>query len=291
MSWLLALVGIERTLAGAASSACSAARRGGAVLQAHEAAVQAGVAADEKGRQAAAQARIHDARDAAFRGDPERHQRRLQLIERHRHRLAVEVAAVHDAFLLDEDERVVAHGVQLDLDDGVGGGNRVEHRAEDLRDAAHRVGILPRGDGVAPDERAAVASAPRAVPRRARWPPCGRAACRAGSSASPCPPSASKSIAAAVCAASATRCAAATTQRRRAGVERGAVDQRQALAQLGDEGNEAERRAARRRPASPVRRARPRPRRAPPARSRQARPGRRWRRRRRSRARSGGRRR
>ena len=73
-------------------------------------------------------------------------QRDGQKVELEGQRLAVKIAAGDD--LVAEHQRIVGGGVQLDREDAPRLGQRVAHRAVDLRRAAQRVGILhaPAGD-------------------------------------------------------------------------------------------------------------------------------------------------
>src|SRR5215207_11163360 len=63
-------------------------------------------------------------------------------VERHRHRLAMEVTSAEQLSGVGEYERVIGGGVQLAADDAGAEIDRVEHRAVHLGHAAERVLIL-----------------------------------------------------------------------------------------------------------------------------------------------------
>src|SRR5690606_14928875 len=78
--------------------------------------------------------------DRAEFGDGDRHE-----VGHEGQRLAVEVAARYHLAAFGEDDRVVHHRTQLDLDHPAGVGDGVGGGAVDLGGAAQRVGVL---DGV-----------------------------------------------------------------------------------------------------------------------------------------------
>ena len=107
--------------------------------------------AGQERRQLFVQRGIHQAVDAALGDARQRRQRDRQEIQLERQRLAVEIAAGEN--LLAEHQRIVGGRVQLDREHAARLGQRVAHRAVDLRRAAQRVGVLhaPAGDVRLPD--------------------------------------------------------------------------------------------------------------------------------------------
>jgi len=102
------------------------------------------------------EARIEESSDAALGGDADLRDSGLHAIERHGDGLAVEVAAVHDALVVGQEERVVGDRVELRLDHSVRGRKLIHDGAEDLRDATERVRVLPGSRAAAAiDQRAA----------------------------------------------------------------------------------------------------------------------------------------
>jgi uracil-DNA glycosylase len=111
------------------------------VLRDHEAAVQAAVRREEGG-QAVRQIRVDEPFDPSL-GDArefgDRHRRR---VERERERLAVEVAVRDELALVDEHERIVGRGVELDADRVRRVVEEVARGAVHLRRTAQRVRVL-----------------------------------------------------------------------------------------------------------------------------------------------------
>ena len=112
-----------------------------------------------KGGKPFVERRIHHPLQAALGDARQSAERDGQEVERKCQRLAVEVAARDDGarnlraqrtlgsadlFLLREDQRIVDGGVHLDLEHLAAVRKRVAHRSVDLRDTAHRIGILHR---------------------------------------------------------------------------------------------------------------------------------------------------
>ena len=87
--------------------------RRGDVLRNHEAAVQTAVGG-EKGRQAAGKRRVDEALDSPLGDVRQLCDRQCKCVERERERLAVKVSVRDENSLVDEHERIVGRGVQLD---------------------------------------------------------------------------------------------------------------------------------------------------------------------------------
>ena len=187
--------------------------RGGGDLRHHEAGVHAGVAREER-RQPLVQVGMHEAVDAPLGDRREVRQRDREEVERHRHRLAVKVAAAQQLAVL-EHERIVGRRIELAADDAGGEVDRVEHGPVHLRHAAQRVRVLHarivRADATRGSRcRRAAREAARAD---AAWPSWPRASWMRASNATGVPSSASSDIAPATCAARQSRCASTTRER------------------------------------------------------------------------------
>ena len=133
-------------------------RRGGD-LRHHESGIQAG-AGSQKWRQAFVQRRVHQALQPALGNSRQRAERDGQEIQDESQRLAMEISAGDDVSFslrsfapldgrapvpdvaLHEHQRIVHRRVDFDLHHLAAVGQRVAHRAVDLRHAAQGVGIL-----------------------------------------------------------------------------------------------------------------------------------------------------
>ena len=113
----------------------------------HETGVQAAFL-DQEGRQFA-HLGIHQDRGAAFRDIANLAERHGDLIGSESNGFGVKVAARDDVAILDEDQRVVGHGVRLARQRGGGASQHIEDRAHDLGLAAQGVGVLDLGAVVA----------------------------------------------------------------------------------------------------------------------------------------------
>ena len=111
------------------------------ILADHVAGVDAAVGREERG-QAVTERGVYHALHAALGNVGEFGCRDGQIIHHERDRLAVEVAARNDAFVVQKQDRVVGDGVELGFEHLAHMRKRVAHRAMYLRNAAQRVGVL-----------------------------------------------------------------------------------------------------------------------------------------------------
>jgi len=150
-------------------------------LRDHEAGVEARLLGQE--RRQAAQVRVHEQGDPPLRHAAYLRDREREHVGGEADRLGVEVAPRQDLAGLGEDDRVVRHGVRLDLERRRRGAHQVEASAHDLGHAAQRIRILHpvlvamrRPDRAARHEPAArrghvrlAAMAARGVDARVEW--------------------------------------------------------------------------------------------------------------------------
>ena len=111
------------------------------VLGDHEARVEAALAGEER-RQPLRERRVDEPLDPPLGDVRELGDRHRERVEPERERLAVEVAVRDDQPLVDEHERVVGRGVELDRDRRLDVVEQIAARTVHLRRAAQRVGVL-----------------------------------------------------------------------------------------------------------------------------------------------------
>ena len=132
---------MESTDAGWQSTLFSETSDGGHVLRDHEAAVEAAVGREEGG-QAVGEVRVDEPLEAPLGDARELGGGHRERVERERERLPVEVAVRDEHLVVDEHERVVGGGVQLDGDGVLRVLEEVAAGAVHLRRAAERVRVL-----------------------------------------------------------------------------------------------------------------------------------------------------
>ena len=117
---------------------------GGGVLDDHKAGIDAALGGEEAG-QAVRKGGVDHALGAALGNTGDLAAGDAQKIKGQRHGLAVEIAAGDHRLVLQEQQRVVGDGVQLDLHTAADKLQAVPDGAVDLGDAAQGVGILHPG--------------------------------------------------------------------------------------------------------------------------------------------------
>ncbi len=110
-------------------------------LRDHQAGVEAGLRRQER-RQVVAERRVDHQGDAALRDGADLGQRERDLVGGEGDRLGVEIAARDDPALVDENERIVGHGVGLHFERAAGKMKKVHRGADDLGLAADAIGVL-----------------------------------------------------------------------------------------------------------------------------------------------------